>query len=181
MIPERIIFVNRGITVYGSLPTSRGGVRYILVCNDVFSRYIKFYPLRSATTKACLNKLINKYFGDAVKPKFILCDDATQFRSPCWSRQLQQHGFDIRFAPIRHPESNPSERCMRELSKFCRIYCSENHRKWAELLPHVENWMNKSVCSSTGYTPSDLMYGTERPNVFRKMVPKESWPEKEDE
>jgi len=168
------------IDVYGTLPTSRGGVRYILVCHDVFSRYIKLYPLRSATTKACLKKLINKYFGD-VKPRCILSDNAMQFRSPCWSRQLQQHGVDIRFAPIWHPESNPSERCMRKLSKFCGIYCNENHRKWAELLPHIENWMNKSVCSSTGYTPSELMYGTERPNVFRKMVPKESWPQQEDE
>jgi hypothetical protein len=70
---------------------------------------------------------------------------------------------------------------MRELSKFCRIYCNENHRKWAELLPHIENWMNNSVCSSTGYTPSELMYGTERTSVFRKMVPKESRPDQEDE
>jgi len=115
------------IDVHGSLPTSRGGVRYILVCHDVFSGYIKLYPLRSATTKACLNKLVNKYFGDVVKPKCILSDDATQFRSPCWSRQLQQHGVDIRFAPIPHPESNPGERCMHELSKLCRIYCNENH------------------------------------------------------
>jgi len=117
------------IDVYGSLPTSRGGVRYILVCHDVFSRFIKLYPLRAATTKACLNKLINKYFGDVIKPKCILSDNATQFRSPSWSRQLRQHGVDVRFAPIRHPESNPSERCMRELSKFCRIYCNENHKK----------------------------------------------------
>ena len=43
------------------------------------------------------------------------------------------------------------------------------------LLPHTENWMDKSVCSTTGYTPSELMSGTERPNVFRKMVQKESW------
>jgi hypothetical protein len=41
--------------------------------------------------------------------------------------------------------------------------------------------MNNSVCSSIGYTPSELMYGTERPNVFRKMVPKGSWPEQEEE
>jgi hypothetical protein len=70
---------------------------------------------------------------------------------------------------------------MCELSKFCRIYCNENHRTWAALLPHVENWMNNSVCSSTGYTPSELMYGTKRPNVFRKLAPKESWPDKEEE
>ena len=56
-----------------------------------------------------------------------------------------------------------------------------NHRKWAELLPHIVNWMNNSVCSSTGYTPSELMYNTERTNVFRKIVTKESWPDQEDE
>ena len=133
------------IDIYGNLPTSRTGVRYILLFHDVFSRYFTLYPLRSATTKACLSKLINKYFGGVIKPKCILSDNATQFRSPSWSRQLQQHGGDIRFAPIGHPESNPSERCMRALSKFCRIYCSENHRKWAESLPHIENWMNNSV------------------------------------
>jgi hypothetical protein len=69
---------------------------------------------------------------------------------------------------------------MRELSKFCRIYCNENHRKWAVLLPHIENWMNNSICSSTGYTPSELMYGTERPNTFRKMAPNESRLDQED-
>jgi len=41
--------------------------------------------------------------------------------------------------------------------------------------------MNNSVYSSTGYTPSELMYGTERTNVSRKMVPNESWPDQEDE
>jgi len=78
-----------------------------------------------------------------------------------WGKQLQQQGVDIQFAHIRHMESNPSERCMRELSKFCKIYCNENHRKWAELLLHIENWKNNSVCSSTGYTHNELMYGTE--------------------
>jgi hypothetical protein len=47
------------IVVYGSLPTSRGSVCYILVCHDTFSRFIKLYPLRSVTNKACLDKLIN--------------------------------------------------------------------------------------------------------------------------
>jgi len=41
--------------------------------------------------------------------------------------------------------------------------------------------MNNSVCTSTGHTPSELMYGTGRPNVFRKMVPKESWLDQKDE
>ena len=93
---------------------------------------------------------------------------------------MQQQGDDTRFAPIPQPESNPSERCMRELSKFCRIYSNENHRKWDELLLHIENWKNNSVCNSTGYTPSEFMYGTERSNVFRYMLPKETDPDQEE-
>jgi hypothetical protein len=41
--------------------------------------------------------------------------------------------------------------------------------------------MNDCVCSSTGYTASELMYGTERPNVFRKTVPRALWPDQEKE
>ena len=49
------------VDLFGSLPTSRGGVKYIMVCYDVFSRYVKLYPLKAATTKTCLNKLINHH------------------------------------------------------------------------------------------------------------------------
>jgi hypothetical protein len=160
------------VDIYGSLPTSKGGVRYILVCLDVFSKYIKLYALKTNTTKSCLNRIINHYFGNVVTPKVILSDNATQFRSPSWRSQLQQHGVEPRFTPIRHPESNPSERYMRELSKFCRIYCRNNHKKWAELLPYIESWINHTVTSATGYTPSELMHGSERCNVLCKLAPK---------
>jgi hypothetical protein len=36
---------------YGQLPVGRDGVRYILVCLNVFSNHIKLYPLGTATTK----------------------------------------------------------------------------------------------------------------------------------
>jgi transposase InsO family protein len=73
------------------------------------------YALKSATTKACLNRLVNQYFGSVITPKVILSDNATQFRSPTWRKQLQKQGVEPRFTPIRHPESNPSEMYMREL------------------------------------------------------------------
>ena len=47
------------IDLYGPLPMGRGGVRYILVCFEVFSKYVKLYPLKAVTTKSRLNKLIN--------------------------------------------------------------------------------------------------------------------------
>ena len=50
------------IDLYGSLPTGRGGVRYILEYLEVFSKYVWLYTLKTATTKSCLNKLVNHYF-----------------------------------------------------------------------------------------------------------------------
>jgi hypothetical protein len=117
------------VDIYGSLPVSKRNVQYVFVCYDVFSKFVKLYALKSATTKACLNKLVNQYFGNVVKPNVILPDNGSQFRSSSWRKQLQHYGVDVRCTPIRHPESNPSERCMRELSKFCRIYCNDNHKK----------------------------------------------------
>jgi hypothetical protein len=60
---------------------------------------------------------------------------------------------------------------MKELAKFFRIYCSENHKKWAELIPHIEAWLNNTVASATGFTPTELMFGGEGPNIFEELLP----------
>jgi len=77
------------IALYVPLPTGRG-VRYILVCFEVFSKYVKLYPLKTATTKSCLNKLVNHYFLEVVKPKVILSDNGMQFQSPLWKGTMQK-------------------------------------------------------------------------------------------
>jgi len=84
---------------------------------------------------------------------------------------MQKHDVEVRYSAIRHPQSNPSDRCMREISKFCRIYCHSNNRKWAELIPHIENWLNNTVASTTLYTPFELLFGEERNNLFQKCLP----------
>jgi hypothetical protein len=50
------------IDLYGPLPTGRGRVKYILVSYEVFSKYVKFYALKTTTTMSCLNKLVNHNF-----------------------------------------------------------------------------------------------------------------------
>jgi Mg2+/Co2+ transporter CorC len=61
---------------------------------------------------------------------------------------------------------------MKELSKFFSIYSHENHKKWAELLQYIEGSLNKTVASSTGYSPLELMFGCSKPSVFDIMLPK---------
>jgi hypothetical protein len=88
-----------------------------------------------------------------------------------WVKKLEEHGVAVRFSPVRHPQSNPSERVMRELSKFFRIYCRDIHKKWAEVLPHVEKWINCAAASSTGYSPMELMFDGRKLSVFDNVLP----------
>jgi hypothetical protein len=78
----------------------------------------------------------------------------------------------IKFSPIRHPESNPAERIMRELSKYFRIYCNTTHKKWPELVSSIERWLNSFINSATGYSPIELLSGAARPDVFKGLVNK---------
>jgi hypothetical protein len=128
------------------------------------------YPFKAATTRAC-NKLINKYFGEVIKPKVITSDNSSQFRSPSWRRKFSENEVEVRFSPVRHPHSNPSERVMKELSKFCRIYCHQKHKSWADLLLQIEQWLNKTVVSSMGSAPVGLIFNAQIPDIFTKFLP----------
>jgi hypothetical protein len=63
---------------------------------------------------------------------------------------------------------------MRELGKYFKIYCHKTHKKWPELVPYIENWLNSSVNESTGYAPMELLSGD--PRLLKKeadQLPKE--------
>ena len=134
-------------------------MKCVLVCCGVLSKHVELYPLKAATTGACLNKIINHYFLHVIKPEVILSDNGIQFHSPSWKRKLESLNVEVRHTAVRRPQANPSERCMKEISKFFfRIYCRETHRKWAELIPNIESWLNNTVASATGFTPAELMF-----------------------
>jgi transposase InsO family protein len=109
------------VDLYGPLPTGRGGVKYLLVCLEFFSKHVTLYPLKAATTRSCLMKLREHYFQSVIKPEAILSDHGSQFSSPSWQKALAELGIKCKYSPIRHPESNPTERVMRELGKYFRI------------------------------------------------------------
>jgi hypothetical protein len=87
------------VDLYGGLPTSRGNVRFMFVCYDMFTKHVKLYALKSATTQACLNKLLNHYFSNVIKPEIVLSDNGSQFRSPAWTKRLKEQVY----APGSHP------------------------------------------------------------------------------
>jgi hypothetical protein len=45
------------VDFYGNFPTGRGVIRYILVCSDVFTKFVKLYAVRAAAERTCCRKL----------------------------------------------------------------------------------------------------------------------------
>ena len=163
---------NELITVdfYGPLPRSRFGVEYIFVIIDAFSKYVKLYPLKKATTRACLKKLFDHYIPECGKPMRILSDNGTQFTANLWRIELEKNDIKVTFSSVRHPESNPTERVMRELGRFFRSFCTEKHSSWSDYVSRIENLMNITTHYSTRFPPKFLHYGLPVEDDIQKII-----------
>ena len=146
------------IDFFGPLPPSRGGVQYIFVVQDLFSKLVTLYPVKRATTRICIMKIRDNYCNEVGKPKKILSDHGSQFTSPVWRNSLANIGIKVLYSSIRHPQSNPVERIMRELGRYFRTYCWDKHTGWAVLVPFVQDCLNLLTHRSTGMTPYELHY-----------------------
>ena len=58
----------------------------------------------------------------------------------------------------KRPLGRPRLRLEDNSKKICGIYCYSNRRKWAELIPHTEIWLNNTVASATLYTLVELFF-----------------------
>ncbi|KAJ3625053.1 hypothetical protein MTP99_018623 [Tenebrio molitor] len=139
------------VDFYGLLQTGRLGASYVFVVIDTFSKFLKLYPLRKATAKVAAKRLIENYAG-YIKPKCVLSDHGTQFLSSIWENSLRAADIQPTLSSIRHPESNPSERVMRELGLLPQrapLSREEIHAKVRENLRHHANLRQRNQKGET--------------------------------
>lgn len=158
------------VDFYGPLPRSIGGVQYLFVMLDVFSKFVRLYPVKRATTRIVLNKIQTDYLPNVGRPQRILSDHGTQFTSSVWRDTLEKWGIRPIFSSIRHPKSNPAERIMKELGRLFRTLCHDQHTRWAKLIPKMEELLNVTVHSGTGFIPHELHFGTRPEDAISRAV-----------
>lgn len=66
------------VDFYGPLPMARGGMQYIFVTLDAFTKYVKLYPIKKATMRISLKKIFDIFIPKFGKPKRILSDHGSQ-------------------------------------------------------------------------------------------------------
>lgn len=125
---------------------------YILVIIDVFSKFIKLYALKKATTRTCLGK-IEKYIQEYGRPQGILSDNGPQFVSHRWKTKLHEWEIKEKHTSVRYPQGNPCERYIKVVGECLRILVKNRHNTWGLYLKQVEQCMNYNYNGSTGAVP----------------------------
>lgn len=149
------------IDLFGPLPKSSTGDKWILVAEDTASRWIELFPLKVATAEACARCLIDEIILRYGTPRRVISDNGPQFVSNIMQKVAFCMDFKQNLIPAYHPESNPAERKNRDLKTQLSVLLQENHHNWRDKLPAIRFAMNSARCESTGFTPAFLTFGRE--------------------
>lgn len=157
---------------YGPLISSTSGVRYILVIVDNFTKFVKLYPMKRATTAVTLNKLKN-YIQEIGKPKAILTDNGAQFTSKTWVTQLNALEIKPKYTAIRNPCTNLAERVNRQLGNIFRVMVNGHQTKWAKYIKLIEKCINETHHDTIEMTPFQAQWGRRPRRAWEVYVDRE--------
>jgi hypothetical protein len=143
------------------LPRTRKGRDAIFVVVDRFSKMAHFIPchkMDDATNVADL------FFREVVRlhgiPKTIVSDRDVKFHSHFWKVLWGKLGTKLLFSTTCHSQTDgQTEVVNRTLTQLLRAFVKDNLKSWEDILPYVEFAYNRSVHSSTSYSPFEIVYG----------------------
>lgn len=103
------------IDLFGPLPETPDKEKWILIVEDVTSRWVELFALNVATAEACARTLIEEVILRFGVPRRIISDNGTQFVTAVMQQVAFCLGFEQALIPVYHPEANPVERQNKEL------------------------------------------------------------------
>lgn len=146
------------VDIYGPIPKTAYGHKYIFVVLDVFTKYTKFFPITKISGDKLSECILQKWIPLVGQPKKILSDNATYFKGSTWRVPLLQQGIQLIYTTLYNPSSNPVERIMQEIRRFMSVYCKNAHNKWNHYLNFLEFCVNSTTHTSTGLSPNELLF-----------------------
>ena len=157
--------------IIGPLPRTAKGFEYILVLQDLFTRWIEAAPIRKANAKNVIGELDRRIFLRHGTPEVFLSDNGTEFKNKLVEDFLAERGVHHTNTPPYHPQANPVERANRTLKTMVSSYLQEKHTAWDEKLHEFLYALNTAVNSSTGSSPFMLLYGRQpiQPGSLRRL------------
>ncbi len=134
------------------------GNTVLLVILDVYSKIVELCAFRSENSE----NLVNFVFQTCCRygfPTSVISDGGPQFISNLFNGLMKRLGVKVYKSPPYVAKCNPVERTNRNIKAYLRAYVSENHRTWDKSLPELMFMLRNIIHVSTGFAPSELMFG----------------------
>ncbi|CAK8685090.1 unnamed protein product [Clavelina lepadiformis] len=148
------------IDVVGPLPMTSSSFQYILVACDLFTKYVRAWPMRNQTAKTTADILFHRWFTVHGVPDVIHSDRGGNFESEVFKELLRLMGCSKTRTTSYHPQGNGGvERNNKTIITMLRNYVQEDQRSWDQALSAVVAAYNASVHDSTGVSPHFLLTG----------------------
>ncbi len=130
--------------------TGSQGYRHVLSVVDHFSRYVKFYPLKSKHTQGVIEALA-QYVTDFGAQHSIVLDNGGEFTSQAFQQFCQQHLITPSYTTPYHPQGNAiTERLHRTLKIMLATLCQGHPIRWPMPIHH-------ECCGPYQYGPTTLL------------------------
>jgi len=153
--------------IMGPLPRSKNQFKYVLVVQDVLTKYVIFRPLRQATGPKIGQVLEESVFHVFGCPKVMHSDNGKEYENKVLNGICEELGIRHSTIPPYHAQANPAERVNRTLKRMLRTYLEGDHRLWDEHLAEFAFAINTSVQDSTKFSPCFLNFGRDPAPVER--------------
>ncbi|GFW77991.1 retrovirus-related Pol polyprotein from transposon 412 [Trichonephila clavipes] len=152
------VFTKLNIDACGPLPITSKGNRYLITAICMSSKFLEAIPVSDISSVSVTDALLN-IFSRMGFPREIQCDQDTSFTSALTTEFFERFGILVRHSSVYHPQSIPVERFHRTLKRLLRVLCLDAGSEWDKHLPSIILALRTVSHESTGYTPSELVYG----------------------
>lgn len=159
------------IDYYGPVDRARLVKQYVFLIVDAFTKYVKLYPTKHASTSEAI-RCLDDYFVNYSRPGVIISDRGASFTSREFCDFV--NGNDVKHILIAtgSPQANGQvERINRILTPMlAKLVDNENGKYWYKVLRNVEYSLNNTLNKSIGTTPSEALFGISQRGKVRDEI-----------
>lgn len=143
-----------GIDIAGPFPVAAGGLKFLIVAIDYFTKWIEAKVVASIT-----GNQVKRFIWDNIVCRFslpgeIISDNGKQFCDNPFKDWCAQLNITQHFASVKHPQTNGLvDRANHSLGEGIKARLDKHKGRWVDELSHVLWAHRTTIKSSMGDTP----------------------------
>ena len=148
------------LAVFEGISRYNSSSKYILVCIDVFSRFLFCETLKKKDSKAIITAF-TKIFKKR-KPRYLSSDQGKEYLNSPFQEFLRKHGVK-HFVHLSDPKAAIAERVIKSVKdRLFRYFTHKNTLRYVNILPQLVKSYNNTTHSSLNEKPANVSTRNEK-------------------